>query len=345
MRTSLAEWPGRYRLPIMLGALLLLLGLPLAMGSEYLLRVATMMAIYVVLASSLNLIIGFTGMYSLGHGAFYGIGAYVSAILATGLGWSFWLTMPLAGLGTALVGAFLGLATLRLRQTFLVFGTLAFGEIVRIVIMNWPSLTRGPMGIPGIPNPTVMGMELGSPRQWYYLIVMFAVLMVFLIQRLYHSRVGRAWVAIREDEVAAASMGVSVFGYKVLAFTIACLVAGLAGAFYAHFVSFISADQFGMGESFLILTMVALGGTGSIIGPILGAAILMLVPEVFRFLAEFRGVLYGAILIVVIVLKPEGLAGAKGLFTPAGGGARFSWRRRGAPSLAGGQGAAPGGGR
>ena len=324
----MAAWFRKFRVPVGLGLAVLLLGLPRLAGNEYLLRIATMMAIYVVLASSLNLIIGFTGMYSLGHGAFYGIGAYTSAILATSLGWPFWLTMPLAGIFTALVGAFLGLATLRLRQTFLVFGTLAFGEIVRIIIMNWPSLTRGPMGIPGIPSPVIFGFELSSSTHWYYLILVFAVLMVFVIQRLYRSRVGRAWVAIREDEVAASSMGVSVFGYKVLAFTLSCLIAGLCGAFYAHFVSFISADQFGMGESFLILTMVALGGTGSIIGPIIGAIILMAIPEAFRFLDEFRGVLYGAILIFVIVVKPEGLAGVKGLFAPASGAPRFPWLHR-----------------
>jgi branched-chain amino acid transport system permease protein len=319
----------KYRMPIGIGLTAILLGLPFLLRNEYLIRIATMIAIYVVLASSLNLIIGFTGMYSLGHGAFYGIGAYTSAILATSLGWSFWITMPLAGILTALVGAFLGLATLRLRQTFLVFGTLAFGEIVRIIIMNWPSLTRGPMGIPGIPYPTIMGFELSSSAHWYYLISIFAGLMVLLVYRLYHSRVGRAWVAIREDEVAASSMGVSVFGYKVLAFTISCLIAGLAGAFYAHFVSYISADQFGMSESFLILTMVALGGTGSIIGPVIGAVILILIPEAFRFLNEFRGVLYGAILIFVIVGKPEGLAGVKGLFTPASGARRFPFFRKG----------------
>ncbi len=329
MNFSVTALPRRYKLPIGLGIAALILGLPrLLGGSDYLIQIATMMALYVVLASSLNLIIGFTGMYSLGHGAFYGIGAYTSAILAINLGWPFWVTMPLGGLLTALVGAFLGLATLRLRQTFLVFGTLAFGEIVRILIMNWPSLTRGPMGIPGIPGPKIMGFELTSSTHYYYLILAFAVLMVFLIYRLYHSRVGRAWVAIREDEIAASSMGISVFGYKVLAFTISCLIAGLAGAFYAHFVTFISADQFGMSESFLILTMVALGGTGSIIGPIIGALILILIPEAFRFLAQYRMVLYGALLIFVIVVKPEGLAGVKGLFTPASGARRFPFFRR-----------------
>jgi branched-chain amino acid transport system permease protein len=297
-------------------------------GSEYLVRIATMMALYVVLASSLNLIIGFTGMYSLGHGAFYGIGAYASAILATNLDWPFWVTMPIGGVLTALVGAFLGLATLRLRATFLVFGTLAFGEIVRILIMNWPSLTRGPMGIPGIPPPRLLGFDLDGSFHYYYLILAFASLMVYLIYRLYHSRVGRAWVAIREDEIAASSMGISVFGYKVLAFTISCLIAGLTGAFYAHFITYISADQFGMNESFLILTMVALGGTGSIIGPVIGALILIMISEAFRFLAEYRMVLYGAILILVMVLKPEGLAGVKGLFTPESGARRFPFLGR-----------------
>jgi branched-chain amino acid transport system permease protein len=329
MIRSLPTWSRRHRLPLGLCLAAVLLGFPAAThGNEYLLRIGTMIALYVVLASSLNLIIGFTGMYSLGHGAFYGLGAYCSAILATGLNGSFWVTMPLAGLFTLAMGAFLGLATLRLRQTFLVFGTLAFGEIVRIIIMNWPSLTRGPMGIPGIPYPVLGRHELSGSTEWYYLILAFAGLTVLLIHRLYHSRVGRAWVAIREDELAAASMGVPVFGYKVLAFSLACALAGLAGAFYAHFVSFISADQFGMGESFLILTMVALGGTGSIVGPIIGAVILMVVPEAFRFLAELRGLLYGAILIFVIVVKPEGLAGVKGLFTPAGGTPRFAFLRR-----------------
>jgi branched-chain amino acid transport system permease protein len=317
------------------GLAVILLVLPrLLGGNDYLLQVATMMALYVVLASSLNLIIGFTGMYSLGHGAFYGMGAYTSAILSVNLGWPFWITMPLGGLLTALVGAFLGLATLRLRQTFLVFGTLAFGEIVRILIMNWSSLTRGPMGIPGIPPPKVFGTELTSSTHYYYLILVYAILMVFAIFRLYYSRIGRAWVAIREDEVAASSMGISVFGYKILAFTISCLIAGLAGAFYAHFVTFISADQFGMGESFLILTMVALGGTGSIAGPIIGACILIVIPEAFRFLAEYRMVLYGAMLIVVIVLKPEGLAGIKGLFMPTTGGRRRTTLFRREPKVA-----------
>ncbi len=335
METALRNKLETYRIPLFVVGGIVVLALPFILGNPYLVRIATMVAIYVVLASSLNLIIGFTGMYSLGHGAFYGIGAYVSAILAVNLKWAFWITMPFAGVFSALVGAFIGLATLRLRQTFLVFGTLAFGEIVRILIMNWDGLTRGPMGIPGIPVPEFFGLLVKDTTEFYYLILVFTIVSVFVIHRLYHSRVGRAWVAIREDEIAAATMGIHVFGYKVLAFTISCLFAGLAGAFYAHFVTFISADQFAMGESFLILTMVALGGTGSISGPIIGAFILMLIPEVFRFLEEFRMVLYGAILILVMVVKPEGLLGIKGIFErPAGSGGISLFKKKAAGGAA-----------
>ncbi len=328
MKDTLISLARRYRVYLWIVGALLLIGFPVTLGTPYLIQIMILVFIYIVLASSLNLITGFTGMFSLGHGAFYGIGAYTSAILALGLSLPFWVTMPLAGIFAAVIGAFIGLATLRLRQTFLVFGTLAFGEIVRIVIMNWPDLTRGPFGIPGIPAPAIFGFSFKSYSSYYYLVLVFMAISVFAIYRLYHSRVGRAWVAIREDETAAATMGVPVFGYKVLAFTIGCLFAGLAGAFYAHFVTYISADQFSVNESFLILTMVAIGGTGSIVGPIIGALILIVVPEVFRFLAQYRTVFYGLLLIVVMVVKPEGIAGVKAIFMRAPGSIGFSLRRK-----------------
>jgi branched-chain amino acid transport system permease protein len=207
----------------------------------------------------------------------------------------------------------IGLATLRLRAIFLAFTTLGFGEITRIVILNWSSVTRGPMGVPGIPIPTFFGLTF-NPFAYYYLILVLVLLTVLVAYRVYHSRVGRAFLAIREDELATRNMGINVFAFKTLAFTLACFIAGIAGAYYAHFARYISADQFGSNESFIILTMVALGGTGSIVGPLIGAFILVLVPELFRFLSEFRMVLYGLILISVIVLKPGGIMGVKGLF-------------------------------
>lgn len=314
MIDEIKKFVGNNKLAFSIGGGLLLIVMPFILGTPYLIRIAIMIGIYIVLASSLNLIIGFTGMFSLAHAAFYGLGAYCSALLSVNLGWSFWISMPLGGLFAAAMGTLVGLATLRLRETFLVFGTMAFGEIVRICIMNWTSLTRGPMGIPGIPLPKIFGMPVSNYNFFYYLILIFAIVSVLLIRRIYNSRVGRAFLAIREDETGAASMGINVFKFKVLAFTLGCFFAGIAGGFYAHFVRFISADQFGVNESFAILTMVALGGTGSIAGPIVGAVILMVFPEMFRFLAEYRMVLYGLILVLVMMFKPEGIAGFKGMF-------------------------------
>lgn len=313
LRARITEFVRAHRLPVAIAVATFLIALPFILGSAYYIRVATIVGIYVILVSGLNIIIGFTGMFSLGHAAFYGIGAYTSAMLTVFAGWPFWLALPAAGVVAGLFGTLIGLVTLRLRAVFLAFTTLGFGEITRIVILNWRSFTRGPLGIAGIPIPTIFGWQFNG-YGYYYLVVVLSALTVGIIYRIYHSRVGRALVAIREDETAAKSMGIFVFGYKVLAFTLACFFAGIAGSFFAHFQRFISADSFANLESFAIITMVALGGTGSIIGPILGATILVVFPEIFRFLAQYRGVIYGLILITVIVVKPGGLAGVKGIF-------------------------------
>lgn len=303
----------RHRIATALVVALFLLSLPYILTSAYHLRVATLVGIYVLLVSGLNVIIGFTGMFSLGHAAFYGIGAYTSAMLTTMAGWNFWLALPVAGIVAGAFGTLIGLATLRLRRVFLAFTTLGFGEIIRILILNLRSFTRGPMGISGIPIPRILGWTF-TGRGYYYLILVLATVTVATIYRMYHSRVGRALIAIREDETAASSMGINVFGYKVLAFTVGCFFAGIAGSYFAHFQRYISAESFANLESFAIITMLALGGTGSIIGPILGSTILVLIPEIFRFLMQYRGVIYGLTLIVVIVYRPGGLANVKGVF-------------------------------
>ncbi len=303
---------------------IVLLVWPLLITNQYFLRVATNVGLAVILASSLNIIIGFTGMFSLGHAAFYGIGAYTSALLATRLGLPFWIGLPAAAIVAGFFGALIGLATLRLRAVFLAFTTLGFGEITRIVILNWRGFTRGPLGIAGVPVPSIFGVTFNRYMYYYFMLVLVAFVLV-VIRRMYHSRVGRALVAIREDETAARSMGINVFGFKVLAFTMACALAGLAGSFFAHFQRFISADSFVSAISFEIITMVALGGTGSIGGAVTGAVILGLFPEVFRFLAQYRQVIYGLILISVIVLKPGGIVGVKGVFEKPSGGRKGFW--------------------
>jgi branched-chain amino acid transport system permease protein len=312
VKLEFANKIARYRVPLGILSGIVLIVLPTTLN-PYLLRIATLAGIYMILASSLNIVIGFTGMFSLGHGAFYGIGAYVSALLAINFGLPFWVTILMAGIVAGFFGALIGLATLRLRAIFLAFTTLGFGEITRIVILNWIAVTRGPMGVPGIPIPKLFGYSFG-PLGYYYLILLMVLLTVLVIRRIYMSRVGRAFIAIREDELAAMSMGVNVFAFKSLAFTLACAIAGIVGAYYAHFARFISADQFGGNESFMILTMVALGGTGSILGPLLGALILVVIPEMFRFLSQYRMVLYGLILLMIIVTRPGGLMGVRGIF-------------------------------
>lgn len=313
IRPTFLKYVYRYRktLAVLLGVFLL--AFPWMVRNPYLLRVATNVGISVILASSLNIIIGFTGLFSLGHAAFYGIGAYTAALLSMRLGLPFWLTFPAAGIVAGVFGTMIGFATLRLRAVFLAFTTLGFGEITRIVILNWRDFTRGPLGIAGIPVPSAFGWSFNREAN-YYLILVICVFVILFIYRVYHSRIGRALIAIREDETAARSMGINVFGYKILAFTMACALAGLAGSFFAHFQRYVSADSFVSLESFRIITMVALGGTGSITGPIMGALILELFPEVFRFLAGYRQVIYGAVLITVIVSRPGGIVGVKGVF-------------------------------
>lgn len=300
------------------GALAAALLVPAVLRSEYVLNTAVLAGIYVILAASLNITNGYTGLFSFGHAAFYGIGAYTAAILATRLGWGFALTLPAAGVVAALFGAALALITLRLSGIFLALVTIGFQEITFLVTLNWIALTRGPMGIPGVPPPALGGYEFRGNTGYYYLILALDVLTLFVVARVVTSRVGRAFVAIREDELAAQASGLPTFRLKVLAFVIATFFAGLAGAFFAHHARFVSADSFRLDETFIILTMLIVGGLGSFLGPIVGAVALVILPEVSRVLAEYRGVVYGLVLIAVILFRPEGVAGVPGIIQPRG---------------------------
>jgi branched-chain amino acid transport system permease protein len=297
--------------------LVLLVSVPLWLRNEYFLRVAVVVVLYALLASSLNVINGYSGLFNIGHAAFYCVGAYTAAILSKKFGLSFWLLLPLSGTASALLSFLLGFPTLRLRGIYFAMTTLGFSEIIRLVVLNWTSLTRGPMGIPGIPFPSFLGWQLRSNVHFYYVILATTALMVFLTGRVLNSRVGRAWIAIREDEMAARAMGIEVFKYRLLNLAFGAFWAGVAGCFYAFFASFISPDSFTLDEGFSILAMVILGGQGTLVGPILGATLLTVLSEIFRGIAQYRLIIFGIAILLTVHLRPQGIAGN----------VVFSWRR------------------
>ncbi|KJF27657.1 hypothetical protein TZ02_06860 [Clostridium aceticum] len=291
------------------GLLLALLLLPLLSINNFQMRMIIMVGIYMVLAMSLNLITGYTGQLSLGHAAFYGIGAYTSAILSMRYGMSFIVTAPIAATVSAFAALLLGIPTLKLQGAYFAIVTLGFSEIVRIIALNWISLTRGPMGIPGIARPLIFGYQVRSSTDYYYLILFLVVITYIAIDRIMRSRLGRAFSAIREDELAAQAMGVDTLRYKILSFTIAAFFAGLAGSFYAHYITYIDPQSFTFNESIQILSMVVLGGMGNMWGAMVGTIILVIAPEMLRFLEDYRMVMYGAVLIIMMLTRPQGILG------------------------------------
>ncbi len=284
---------------------------PQLTDNQYILHISIRILIYMLLASSLNMIVGYTGQYNIGQAGFYAIGAYTAAIIATRAGYSFLLILPLCGIMAASMSAFLGFPTLRLRGIFFAFTTLGFSEVVRLTILNWRTLTRGTFGIPGIPLPEIVNFQISTNNHFYYLGLFLLVVMLFISHRLINSRIGRAWVAIREDENAAKAMGVETFKYKMINLMYGTFWAGIAGGFFAYFAGYISADSFILDESFAILAMVLVGGKGTLVGPIVGAIILTILPELVREIARYRLVIFGIAILVMVHYRPQGIAGAK----------------------------------
>jgi branched-chain amino acid transport system permease protein len=284
------------------------LAVPLLLSSApYFMRTVTVIVLYVVLALSLNIVIGFAGQLSIGHAAFYAVGAYTTAILTVMLHVNFFIAMIASALVAGLFGLLLGTPTLRLKGDYLAIVTIGFCEILRLVLINWISLTRGPAGIPGIPSPSLFGLKLSSPGAYYYLILAIAVLTVILSQRLLNSRLGRGLIAVRDDEIAAEAMGVNPTFLKILAFVLGAMIAGVAGSFFASFVHYVNPDNFNYMESVVILTMVVLGGVGSIPGVVVGAIILAALPELLRDIASYRYAIYGILLVMMMIIRPKGI--------------------------------------
>ena len=280
-------------------------------ADRYALDLATQTGIYIVLALGLNVVVGQTGLLVLGYVAFYAVGAYTYAILATGHWINFWAALPIAAFMAGIFGFVLGAPTLRLRGDYLAIVTLGFGEIIRIVLNNWDKLTGGPNGITDIPRPKIGSFEFSSLTPYYYLVLAFAALTIFFVSRLNDSRIGRAWIAIREDETAAEAMGVNTTWLKLLSFALGAVLAGLAGVFYAAKMGFVSPESFNFLESVIILCMVVLGGMGSIPGVILGAVVLYVLPEALREFQQFRMLIFGGALVALMVFRPQGIIGTR----------------------------------
>ena len=301
----------KYAKPIALAVLLIVLILVPHMGIKTVyLRYACTIMMYATLAGSLNIINGYSGQTCLGQAGFFCIGAYTCAILSTKLGLTFWFCLPLAGIMGALIGFLVSLPTLRLQGTYLSIVTLGASEIIRIIAQSWTSVTGGAMGIKSIPKPMFFGMKIFKPQDYFYIFLVLGVVFLFLSNRVLKSRVGRAWMSIREDQIAARSLGVEIKTYKSTNFMYGAFWAAVVGAAYAPFVSFIEASQFTLDTGFDVLAMVVIGGQGTLVGPIVGATIVTVLTEALRFLSYWRYVIYALIIILMMWVRPQGLVGA-----------------------------------
>jgi len=316
-------------------------------ANRYVVDVATLMLIYVMLGWGLNIVVGLAGLLDLGYVAFYAVGAYSYALLAIHFDLSFWVCLPLAGAFAAFFGVILGFPVLRLRGDYLAIVTLGFGEMVRLILINWYDVTKGPDGLSGIPRPSFFGLEfkrrapegVETFHQFfgidyssmhriiflYFLILLLALVTNYFTVRIRRLPVGRAWEALREDETACRSLGINPTNTKLTAFAIGAMFAGFAGSFFATRQGFISPESFVFIESAVILAIVVLGGMGSQVGVVIASFVLIVMPELFRELEEFRMLAFGAGMVLIMIWRPRGLVSRRNptvyLRPPGSGGA------------------------
>jgi branched-chain amino acid transport system permease protein len=273
-------------------------------------NVMTTALMYVVLGLGLNIVVGMAGLLDLGFVAFYAVGAYSYALLNYHFGLGFWAVLPIGGALAALFGILLGFPVLRLRGDYLAIVTLGFGEIIRLILENWGEFSKGPSGISNISRPGFFGMEFtleASIIYMYYIMVLGVIVTIFIVNRLQDSRLGRAWIALREDEIACQAMGIDKRKTKLVAFSLGAFWAGLIGVVFAAKTTFINPASFTFLESAIILSIVVLGGMGSIVGVIIGALILILMPEYLRAFSEYRMLAFGGIMVAMMVFRPQGM--------------------------------------
>ncbi|MBF0235381.1 MAG: high-affinity branched-chain amino acid ABC transporter permease LivM [Desulfamplus sp.] len=266
--------------------------------------------IFVMLGLGLNIVIGLAGLLVLGYAAFFAVGAYAYALLNLHFGVGFWVALPIGGILAAVFGILLGYPVLRLRGDYLAIVTLGFGEIIRLVLENWNEFSFGPSGIKNIPKPGLFGIDLSMQATTiyiFYIVVLLVIFTIFVINRLKNSRIGRAWTALKDDEIASQAMGIDKAKTKLRAFALGATWAGMAGVVFAAKTTFINPASFTLWESVIILCIVVLGGMGSIAGVITGALLLILLPEYMRDFGEFRMITFGAVLILMMIFRPGGM--------------------------------------
>jgi len=309
--TRILETP-KYRNTLIAFGLALAISFPL-LFSTYQTNIMITALMYVVLGLGLNIVVGLAGLLDLGFVAFYAVGAYTYSLLNLHYGLGFWAALPIGGLLAAMFGILLGFPVLRLRGDYLAIVTLGFGEIIRLVLENWGDFSQGPSGISNIPRPGFFGIELSLNEAiiyLYYLMVIAIIVTIFVVNRLQDSRLGRAWIALREDEIACQAMGIDKRKTKLVAFSLGAFWAGIMGVVFAAKTTFINPASFTFLESAIILSIVVLGGMGSIVGVIVGAFILILMPEYLRALSEYRMLAFGGVLVMMMVFRPQGMIAA-----------------------------------
>jgi branched-chain amino acid transport system permease protein len=265
---------------------------------------------YVMLGLGLNIVVGVAGLLDLGYVAFYAVGAYAYALLNVHYDLNFWLALPIGAGLAAITGIILGFPVLRLRGDYLAIVTLGFGEIIRLIMENWNEFSFGPSGIPNIPRPAIPGVEMSLHQNTifiYFLMIALTLFTIFFVNRLQNSRLGRAWLALREDEIACQAMGIDKTKTKLTAFALGATWAGFAGVVFAAKTTFINPASFTIWESIIILCCVVLGGMGSIIGVIIGAGVIILLPEYLRAFSEYRMLMFGIVLVCMMVFRPGGI--------------------------------------
>ena len=283
---------------------------PLWVANPYHLHVLIMAGIFAILALSLNVLLGYTGQLSLGHAAFFGIGAYTSALLSLPpLEWSFWLALPAAALAAGIAGWAIGRLALKLRGAYFVLVTISFAGVISLVSINWMQLTNGPLGLPGVPAPTLGPWTLRTKSSYWYLVLAATALVYLVCRRLIRSRIGRAFVALRENEPLAESVGIDGTRYLVLAAVVSAAMAGVGGSLYAHYTRFVSPEVFLFSYTVTMVIMVIAGGQGTLAGPIVGALLFTVLPEALREAVawQWQMLAYGIVLILCVFFLPRGI--------------------------------------